>query len=96
MWLSWQSRAVGPSTHHQEIIMKTAPTMIMAAVIMAAMTALALTAGEASARQLQHHQVREYQTHQYAPPANEYESLSQGRQSNPNPDRQLYVPELPF
>ncbi len=71
--------------------MKTAPTIIVAA-----MMAFALTAGEASARQSQHHQVRDYGTHQYAPPADEYESLSQGRQSNPNPDRQLYVPELPF
>jgi hypothetical protein len=71
--------------------MKTA-----SAVLVAAIAALALTAGEASARQSQHHQVRDYQTHQYAPPTNEYESLSQGRQSNPNPDRQLYVPELPF
>jgi hypothetical protein len=66
------------------------------AVIMAALMAVALTAGEASARQSQHRQVREHQTHQYAPSSNEYESLSQGRQSNPNPDRQLYVPELPF
>jgi hypothetical protein len=66
------------------------------AVILAAIMALALTAGEASARQSHREHVRDYQTHQYAPPANEYESLSQGRQSNPNPDRQLYVPELPF
>jgi hypothetical protein len=71
--------------------MKTA-----SAVVLAAITALALTAGEASARQSHRDQVRDYQTHQYAPPTNEYESLSQGRQSNPNPDRQLYVPELPF
>jgi hypothetical protein len=66
------------------------------AVLVAAIMALAFTAGEASARQSHREHVREYQTHQYAPPANEYESLSQGRQSNPNPDRQLYVPELPF
>jgi hypothetical protein len=66
------------------------------AVIMAAITALALTAGEASARQSHRDHTRDYETHQYAPPASEYESLSQGRQSNPNPDRQLYVPELPF
>jgi hypothetical protein len=67
------------------------------AVVMAAIMALAFTAGEASARQSHREHVREYQSHQYAPPpANEYESLSQGRQSNPNPDRQLYVPELPF
>jgi hypothetical protein len=56
--------------------------------IITAVMALALTAGEASARQRQH--VPEYQTHQYAPPS-EYESLSQGRQFYPNPDRQLYV-----
>jgi hypothetical protein len=66
------------------------------AVVMAAIMALALTAGEASARQSRREHVRDYQTHQYAPSANEYESLSQGHQSNPNPDRQLYVPELPF
>jgi hypothetical protein len=71
--------------------MKTA-----SAVLVAAIMALAFTAGEASARQSHREHVRDYQTHQYAPPANEYESLSQGRQSNPNPDRQLYVPELPF
>jgi hypothetical protein len=55
--------------------------------IITAVMALALTAGEASARQRQH--VRDYQTHQYAP--GEYDSFSQGRQSYPNPDRQLYV-----
>jgi hypothetical protein len=66
------------------------------AVVVAAIVALAVTAGEASARQLHREHVRDYQTHQYGPPVNEYESLSQGRQSNPNPDRQLYVPELPF
>jgi hypothetical protein len=66
------------------------------AIVLAAVMALTLIAGEASARQSQRRQVREYQAHQYAPPANEYESLSQGRQSYPNPDRQLYVPELPF
>ena len=71
--------------------MKTA-----SAVLMAAIMALTLTAGEASTRQSHREHVRDYQTHQYAPPADEYESLSQGRQSNPNPDRQLYVPELPF
>jgi hypothetical protein len=71
--------------------MKTA-----SAVVMAAIMALALTAGEASARQSHREHVRDCQTHQYAPTANEFESLSQGRQSNPNPDRQLYVPELPF
>ncbi len=71
--------------------MKTA-----SAVLVAAITAFALTAGEASARQSHREHVRDYQAHQYAPPADEYESLSQGRQSNPNPDRQLYVPELPF
>jgi hypothetical protein len=75
----------------QEITLKTT-----SAVILAAITALALTAGEASARQSHREQVREHLTHQYAPPANEYGSVSQGRQSNPNPDRQLYVPELPF
>jgi hypothetical protein len=69
---------------------------ITSAVILAAIMALALTAGKASARQSHREHVRDYQTHRYAPPANEYESLSQGRQSNPNPDRQLYVPELPF
>jgi hypothetical protein len=68
----------------------------ISAVVVAAITALALTAGEASARQSHREHARDYQTHQNAPPANEYESLSQGRQSNPNPDRQLYVPELPF
>jgi hypothetical protein len=73
------------------MIMKTT-----SAVILAAIMALAFTAGEASARQSRREHARDYQTHQYAPPANEYESLSQGRQSNPNPDRQLYVPELPF
>jgi hypothetical protein len=75
----------------QEITVKATSAVVMAAII-----ALALTAGEASARQSHREQVREHQTHQYAPSANEYESLSQGRQSNPNPDRQLYVPELPF
>jgi hypothetical protein len=69
---------------------------ITPAVILAAIMAFALTAGEASARQSHREHVRDYQTRQYVPPANEYESLSQGRQSNPNPDRQLYVPELPF
>lgn len=71
--------------------MKTA-----SAVLVAAITALALIAGEASARQSHREHVRDYQNHQYALPADEYESLSQGRQSNPNPNRQLYVPELPF
>jgi hypothetical protein len=66
------------------------------AIVLAAIMALAFTAGEAGARQSQRQQMREYQTHQYAPPANEYESFSQGRQPYPNPDRQLYVPELPF
>jgi hypothetical protein len=54
--------------------------------IITAVMALALTAGEASARQSHRQQV-----HQYAPQTSEYESLSQGRQSYPNPDRQLYV-----
>jgi hypothetical protein len=71
--------------------MKTA-----SAVFVAAIMALALTASEASARQSQRAQVRDYQTHQNSVPADQYDSLSQGRQSNPNPDRQLYVPELPF
>jgi hypothetical protein len=69
---------------------------IPSAAFMAAIAALALTTGEASARQSHREQVREHQTHQYAPPASEYDSVSQGRQSYPNPDRQLYVPELPF
>jgi hypothetical protein len=66
------------------------------ALVMAAIAALALTTGEAGARQSHREQVREHQTHQYVPPGSEYDSVSQGRQSYPNPDRQLYVPELPF
>jgi hypothetical protein len=71
--------------------MKTMPAVILVAIM-----ALGPTAGEASARQSQRERVREYQTHQYAPPASEYDSFSQGHQAVPNPDRQLYVPELPF
>ena len=62
----------------------------------AAMAAFALVIGadaaSAAARRSHHDRVFGQPTLQYAP-SDLYESLSQGRQSYPNPDRELYVPQ---
>jgi hypothetical protein len=62
---------------------------LMTAII--ATGALVFMADEASAaRRSQHGQVR-YQAPQFSSPGDLYGSFSQGHQSYPNPDRELYV-----
>jgi hypothetical protein len=67
-------------------------THIFAAMVAAA--ALVLTANAATAaKHLQPGQAGAYQTPQYSSPGDPYDSLADGRQSYPNPDRQLYLPD---
>jgi hypothetical protein len=65
---------------------------VWAAVIAAA--TLVLTADTASAaRNLPRGQASEYRAPRQVSPGEFYESLANGRQPYPNPDRQLYLPD---
>jgi hypothetical protein len=67
-------------------------TRVLAAMVAAA--TLVLTANAATAaKHSQRGQAGEYQTPQYSSPGDPYDSLADGRQSYPNPDRQLYLPD---
>jgi hypothetical protein len=69
-------------------------TNVLGAAIMAAgVLVLATDAASAAARRTHHEQMHGQPMLQQSQPPNEYESLSQGRQSYPNPDRQFYVPQ---
>jgi hypothetical protein len=67
-------------------------TRVLAA--MGAAATLVLTANAATAaKHSQRGQAGEYQTPRYSSPGDPYDSLADGRQSYPNPDRQLYLPD---
>jgi hypothetical protein len=78
------------------MIMK-APLYVVGTHVLAAMVAAAtpvLTANAASAaKHSRRGQASEYQTTQYSSPGDLYDSFADGRQSYPNPDRQLYLPD---
>jgi hypothetical protein len=65
---------------------------MIGAVMGACALVIAMGAASAAARRSHHGQVFGQPTVQYAP-SDLYESLSQGRQSYPNPDREFYVPQ---
>jgi hypothetical protein len=58
-------------------------------------TAVALTASTAFAAARHHNGAPERPAVERSNRSNLYQSDSQGNQSYPNPDRELYVPELP-
>jgi hypothetical protein len=67
-------------------------TQVFAAVVAAA--TLVLTAdGASAARYLPQRHASEYSATRHAPSGEFYESLANGRQPYPNPDRQLYLPD---
>jgi hypothetical protein len=67
-------------------------THVLAGMVAAA--TLVLTAnGVSAAKHSQRGQASEYQTPQHSSPGYPYDSLADGRQSYPNPDRQLYLPD---
>jgi hypothetical protein len=65
-----------------------APFLVIAIVVTGA---LLIMADEASAARRPQHGQTQYQAPQFSSPGDLYGSFSQGHQSYPNPDRELYV-----
>jgi hypothetical protein len=70
----------------------TSTNVLAAAIAAAGFLVIAMDAASAAAKRSRHDRVIGPPTIQYAP-SDLYESLSQGRQSYPNPDREFYVPQ---
>jgi hypothetical protein len=66
--------------------------VMIGAVMAACALVVAMDAASAAAKRSRHDRVIGQPTVQYAP-SDLYESLSQGRQSYPNPDREFWVPQ---
>jgi hypothetical protein len=73
-------------------LLAASTSVLTAATMAAGVLVFAADAANAAARRSHHGQVIGQPTLQYAP-SDLYESLSQGRQPYPNPDRELYVPQ---
>jgi hypothetical protein len=80
----------------QEMIMKAprypVDTPVLAAMVAAATLVLTANAASAATHSQRGH-ASGYQTPQYSSPGDPYDSLADGRQSYPNPDRRLYLPD---